>query len=192
MPNNCCEWAITSPLLKKYHDTEWGVPLHDDIKLFEFMTLDTFQAGLSWEIVLKKRDAFYLAFDGFNPKKISKYTPEKIESLLQNKDIIRNKLKINATVNNAQVLLNILEEWDSFDRYLWQFTNHQTIHNKWKSLKEIPSVSPEAEKMSKALKKKGFKFVGPTICYAFMQAAGMVNDHEVTCSRYKEIIALTQ
>jgi len=171
----------------KYHDTEWGVPLHEDKKLFEFMVLDAFQAGLSWQIVLKKREGFRKAFDHFDFKKIAKYNEDKIQQLLKDEGIIRNQLKIRATVNNAQRFIEVQKEFGTFDKYIWQFTGNKTIHNKWKQLSEIPAKSPESDAMSKDLQKRGFKFVGSTICYAFMQAAGMVNDHMVNCIRYKEL-----
>jgi DNA-3-methyladenine glycosylase I len=170
-----------------YHHTEWGVPLHDDRKLFEFMVLDAFQAGLSWQIVLKKREGFRKAFDHFDFKKIAKYNEDKIQQLLKDEGIIRNQLKIRATVNNAQRFIEVQKEFGTFDKYIWQFTGNKTIHNKWKQLSEIPAKSPESDAMSKDLQKRGFKFVGSTICYAFMQAAGMVNDHMVNCIRYKEL-----
>ena len=170
-----------------YHDTEWGVPLHDDQRLFEFMVLDAFQAGLSWLIVLRKREEFRKAFDHFDYKKIARYDEEKIQLLLKNEGIIRNQLKIRATVNNAQRFLELQNEFGSFDKYIWQFTGNKTIHNSWKQLAEIPAKSKESDAMSKDLLKKGFKFVGSTICYSFMQAAGMVNDHIISCTRHKEL-----
>lgn len=179
-----CQWADSHPLLAHYHDTEWGVPLHDDLKLFEFLVLDAAQAGLSWLTVLKKRENYRKAFDNFDPEKIVKYNEEKIAELLQNEGIIRNRLKINSAVKNAAGFLKIKEEFGSFDKYIWRFTDGKTIINKWKAMKEIPAVTKESDAMSKDLKKRGFTFVGSTICYAFMQAAGMVNDHTVDCFRY--------
>lgn len=170
-----------------YHDREWGVPVHDDQRLFEFMVLDAFQAGLSWLIVLRKREEFRKAFDHFDSKKIARYDEEKIQLLLKNEGIIRNQLKIRATVNNAQRFLELQNEFGTFDKYIWQFTGNKTIHNSWKQLAEIPAKSKESDAMSKDLLKKGFKFVGSTICYSFMQAAGMVNDHIVSCTRHKEL-----
>jgi len=170
-----------------YHDKEWGVPLHDDRKHFEFMVLDAFQAGLSWAIVLKKREGFRKAFDQFDIRKIATYDEKKIQLLLKDDKIIRNQMKIRATVNNAGQFLKIQDEFGSFDKYIWQFTGFKTKMNKWESLKELPATSPESDAMSKDLKKRGFKFVGSTICYAYMQAAGMVNDHLVKCFRNKEI-----
>ena len=185
--NDSCSWPKNDPLMIAYHHTEWGVPLHDDRKLFEFMVLDAFQAGLSWQIVLKKREGFRKAFDHFDFKKIAKYNEDKIQQLLKDEGIIRNQLKIRATVNNAHRFIEVQKEFGTFDKYIWQFTGHKTIHNKWEQLSEIPAKSPESDAMSKDLQKRGFKFVGSTICYAFMQAAGMVNDHMVNCIRYKEL-----
>jgi DNA-3-methyladenine glycosylase I len=182
-----CPWPGNDELMIRYHDTEWGVPLHDDRKLFEFLVLDAFQAGLSWSIVLKKRENFRRAFDNFDPPKISRYTKKKMESLLKNDGIIRNRLKIEATVSNARAFLDIKKEFGSFDKYIWQFVNGKPIVSKWKTLRQIPASSPESDTMSKDLKSRGFRFVGTTICYAFMQAAGMVNDHIVSCFRYKEV-----
>jgi DNA-3-methyladenine glycosylase I len=171
----------------EYHDTEWGVPVHDDRKLFEFMVLDAFQAGLSWSIVLKKRENFRKAFSDFGYTKIAKYNQKKIDRLIADPGIIRNKLKIAATVANARAFLRIQSEFGSFDKYIWSFTGGKTIKNKWKTLAQIPVSTKESDAMSKDLKTRGFKFVGSTICYAFMQAAGMVNDHLVSCFRYKEV-----
>jgi DNA-3-methyladenine glycosylase I len=171
----------------RYHDEEWGVPVHDDRKLFEFMVLDAFQAGLSWSTILNKREHFREAFDNFAPEVIAAYGEGKIESLLKDPGIIRNKLKVRATVSNAQAFLRIQKEFDSFDTYIWQFTGGKPLVNRWERLEQIPASSAESDAMSKDLKKRGFKFVGTTICYAFMQAAGMVNDHLVHCFRYKEL-----
>jgi DNA-3-methyladenine glycosylase I len=182
-----CSWPSNNPLMIAYHDKEWGVPLHDDRKIFEFMVLDAFQAGLSWAIVLKKRDGFCKAFDQFNFNKIARYDEIKIQELIRDENIIRNQLKIRATVNNAKCFLAIQKEFGTFAKYIWQFTGNKTIHNKWKTLTQLPAKSPESDAMSKDLQKKGFKFVGSTICYAFMQAAGMVNDHLVNCYRYQEL-----
>ncbi|HMM11443.1 MAG TPA: DNA-3-methyladenine glycosylase I [Bacteroidales bacterium] len=186
---NRCDWADAHPLLRHYHDTEWGVPLHDDTKLFEFLVLDAFQAGLSWLTVLKKREAFREAFDNFNPGSIACYGEEKVEMLMQNPDIIRNRLKIKGTIRNAQAFLSIRQTCGSFDQYIWQFTGHKTIVNVFYRQKDLPARSPESDAMSKALRKDGFTFVGSTICYAFMQAAGMVNDHLTTCFRHGEILS---
>ena len=184
MEKQRCSWAKKT-LDIEYHDNEWGVPVHDDRKLFEFLVLDAFQAGLSWSTILKKRENFRTAFDNFNYKKIANYHQDKIDELLQNEGIIQNKLKINATIKNAKAFMKVRQEFGSFDKYIWSFVGGKTIVNKWKDLKEIPATSNESEAMSKDLKKRGFTFVGSTICYAFMQAAGMVNDHEINCFRYK-------
>ncbi len=187
MEKKRCWGEIKNPLMVKYHDDEWGVPLHDDGKLFEFLVLDSFQAGLSWEIVLNKRENFRKAFHKFNAKKISKYVEKDVERLKNDGGIIRNKLKIQATITNAQKFLEIQKEFGSFDKYIWQFTKGKTIKNKFNSWKEVPAKTKESDEMSKDLKKHGFKFVGSTICYAFMQAIGMVNDHRIDCFRYKEV-----
>lgn len=184
---NRCPWPADDALMIKYHDAEWGVPLHDDRKLFEFMVLDAFQAGLSWKTILHKRQAFRKAFNNFDPEKIAKYNEKKIAMLLDNKDIIRNRQKILATVSNAQHFLEIQKEFGSFNAFIWQFTQHKMKVNKCKTLADIPAKSPESDAMSAELKKRGFSFVGSTICYAFMQAAGMVNDHLTSCFRYKEV-----
>jgi len=184
---NSCGWPANDPLMLKYHDEEWGTPLHDDRKIFEFMVLDSFQAGLSWKTVLYKRENFREALDDFDYRKIARYDQEKIESLLQNQGIIRNKAKINGSINNARRFLEVQKEFSSFDTYIWQFTNWKTIHHNCTSLKDLPSRSEESDAMSRDLVRRGFKFVGSTICYAFMQATGMVNDHLVTCYRYQMI-----
>jgi DNA-3-methyladenine glycosylase I len=184
---NTCSWPGNDPLMIAYHDKEWGVPLHNDQKIFEFMVLDAFQAGLSWSIVLKKREGFRKAFDHFVVKKIARYNEEKIQVLLKDESIIRNQLKIRATVNNAQRFLEVQKEFGTFDQYIWQFTGNKPIVNKWNQLSQLPSKSVESNAMSKDLLKRGFKFVGSTICYAFMQAAGMVNDHLVNCYRHQEL-----
>jgi DNA-3-methyladenine glycosylase I len=171
----------------EYHDKEWGVPLHDDRKLFEFIILDAFQAGLSWNTIINKRENFRKAFDNFDAVKISKYNERKYEKLMNDAGIIRNRLKIQATITNAKAFLQVQKEFGSFDKYIWQFTCGKTIVNKWNTLKELPAKTNESDAMSKDLLKRGFKFVGSTICYAFMQAAGIVNDHIVTCKRYKEV-----
>jgi len=182
-----CPWCGTDPIYMKYHDEEWGVPLHDDQKLFEFIILEGFQAGLSWRTILYKRENFRKAFDNFDAEKISRYSDKKIERLMNDAGIIRNKLKIAATITNARAYLDIVERIGSFDKYLWQFTDGKVITNKWKSLKELPAQTMESDAMSKKLKEDGFKFVGSTICYANMQATGMVNDHLIDCYRYKEV-----
>ena len=182
-----CEWSTNSPQYLQYHDEEWGVPLHDDTTLFEFLILEGAQAGLSWETILKKRDGYREAFDQFDAEKISKYSESKIESLLQNPKIVRNRLKVNSTVLNAKLFLDIQKEFGSFDKYIWQFTQGMTIQNSFQHMSEIPANTSESDAMSKDLKKRGFKFIGTTICYAFMQATGMVNDHVVNCFRYEEL-----
>ena len=181
-----CEWA-TDNLLKEYHDTEWGVPLHNDKKLFEFLILDGAQAGLSWSTILKKRDAYRKAFDRFDPKKVASYTRPDVRRLLTNNGIVRNRQKIESAINNAKSFLKIKAEFGSFDKYIWEFVEHKTITNKYQRWKDIPPYSNESKEMSKDLKKRGFSFVGPTICYAIMQSAGMVNDHTTSCFRYKVI-----
>ncbi|MDO8898097.1 MAG: DNA-3-methyladenine glycosylase I [Bacteroidales bacterium] len=180
-----CNWPGTNALMIQYHDNEWGVPLHDDDKLFEFLVLDAFQAGLSWQTILNKREAFREAFDGFNAEKIAFYDNDKIEKLLQNAGIVRNRLKVLSAITNAQAFLRIQKEYGRFDRFIWQFTDGKTIVNTWETMTDIPAKSKESDAMSKALIKEGFKFVGSTICYAFMQAAGMVNDHLTNCFRYE-------
>ncbi len=182
-----CEWQSGNPLMIEYHDTEWGVPVHDDRKLFEFIILDAFQAGLSWSTILNKRESFRSAFDNFDAEKIAKYDDAKIEELMNNAGIIRNRMKINSTIRNAKAFLEIQKEFGSFDKFIWQFTDGKTIKNKWTSMKEIPPRTEVSDKMSKELKARGFNFVGSTICYAFMQAAAIVNDHIVTCFRYEEV-----
>lgn len=182
-----CEWCLSSELMIEYHDKEWGVPLHNDKKLFEYLLLDAFQAGLSWSTIIKKRKNFVKAFDGFDVVKISRYREGKIKKLLNDEGIIRNRLKIHSAVNNAKAFLKIQKEFGSFDKYIWQFVNGKPIVNKCKSLKDIPVSTIESNAMSKDLKARGFRFVGTTICYAFMQAAGMVNDHLTDCYRYKEL-----
>jgi len=182
-----CEWPGADELMLEYHDTEWGVPVHDDRKLFEFLVLDAFQAGLSWQIVLRKRENFRKAFDNFDYSKIARYTAKKVEKLQNDAGIVRNKAKINASITNAKAFLDIQKEFGSFDKYIWSFTGGKTIKNKWKTMRDIPATSAESDAMSKDLKTHGFKFVGSTICYAFMQAAGMVNDHAMSCFRYKEV-----
>ncbi len=182
-----CEWCGSDPLYMDYHDNEWGVPVHDDRHLFEMLILEGAQAGLSWLTILKKRDAYRQAFDNFNPAKIAKDGQRRIHHLLQNPGIVRNRLKIQATVLNAKAFLKVVEEFGSFDRYIWQFVGHRPIQNQWVLLQDVPSRTAQSEAMSKDLKKRGFSFVGSTICYAFMQAVGMVNDHVIDCFRYSEI-----
>jgi DNA-3-methyladenine glycosylase I len=181
MGEGSCSWPGDDPLMIKYHDEEWGVPLHDDRKLFEFMVLDAFQAGLSWKTILHKRENFRKAFDGFEPGLVAKFGEDRIMELMQDTGIIRNQAKIRATVNNAARFLEVREEFGSFDQYIWQFTGGTTLVNHWTTLSALPAKSAESDAMSKDLMKRGFKFVGSTICYAFMQAAGMVNDHLIQC-----------
>ena len=184
---NTCEWPSNNPLMIKYHDEEWGTPLHDDRKLFEYMILDAFQAGLSWNTIINKRENFRKAFHDFDFNKISKYHQKDVKRLLSDKGIIRNKLKINAAIINAIKFLEIQKEFGSFDKYIWGFVNHKPIKNKFKKLSELPPRTILSDKISEDLKKRGFKFVGSTICYAFMQAMGMVNDHMIYCFRHKEL-----
>jgi len=183
-----CNWAITNINLEKYHDTEWGTPVHEDRLLFEHFVLDSFQAGLSWSTVLNKRENFRLAFNNFKIDEVASFNEKKFEELLNNQGIIRNRMKIEAAVNNARLVLELQKEFGSFDHYIWQLVNYQTIQNYWSTLKDIPATSMESDKMSADLKKRGFKFAGSTICYAFMQAIGMVNDHLVSCFRHIELL----
>ena len=181
-----CSWCGDDPLYQSYHDREWGVPLHDDHRLFEMLILEGAQAGLSWITILRKREAYRAAFDDFDPAKIARYRQARIEKLLRNPGIVRNRLKIEGAIKNAKAYLKILEEVGGFDAFLWQFVEGKPITSMRKSIKEVPASTPESDAMSKALKKRGFTFVGSTICYAFMQAVGMVNDHTTDCFRYKE------
>jgi DNA-3-methyladenine glycosylase I len=189
--NKRCDWCGTEPIYVDYHDKEWGVPVHDDRMHFEMIILDGAQAGLSWITILKRRDSYREAFDNFDAVKVSRYNDKKVEKLLTNPGIIRNHLKVNSAVKNAQAFLKIQEEFGSFDDYIWQFVNHKTIQNKWKKMSELPAKTAESDAMSKDLKKRGFSFVGSTICYAYMQAAGMINDHITNCFRYKEVKKLS-
>lgn len=182
-----CGWATSDPLYVSYHDEEWGVPLHDDRALFELLVLEGAQAGLSWITVLKKRQHYRKVFDRFQPKKIAAWGPDKIEALLADPGIIRNRAKVEGTVNSARAFLGIVKEQGSFDRYLWQFVNGKPLQNNWEAMGQVPAETAESKAMSRDLRKRGFTFVGPTICYAFMQAAGMVNDHLVTCYRHAEL-----
>ncbi len=181
-----CAWSGSDPLYIVYHDEEWGAPVHDERKLFEMLILEGAQAGLSWITILKKRENYSKAFDNFDVKKIATYNKRKVTALLKNESIIRNRLKIEATITNAKAFLAVQKEFGSFDKYIWQFVGGKPKCNAWKSLKEIPPKTAESDAMSKDLKKRGFKFVGSTICYAFMQATGLVNDHTVDCWRYKK------
>ena len=185
-------WNTENPLYIKYHDDEWGVPVHDDRKLFEFLVLEGFQAGLTWELILKRRDALRNAFADFNPEHIAKFTDMNVKNLLANPKIIRNKAKILATINNARKFLEIQQKFGTFDSFIWKFVKGKQINHVFKSMAELPSETEESRNMSKELKELGFKFVGPTICYAFMQAVGMFNDHLTNCFRYGEIQKLNQ
>jgi DNA-3-methyladenine glycosylase I len=187
MTKTRCDWCLGSELMIAYHDEEWGVPVHDDRKLFEFMVLDAFQAGLSWSTILNKRENFRRAFDDFDAAKIAGYEKRKVESLLRDASIIRNRQKIEATINNAGIFLEVQREHGSFDAYIWGLAGGKTRHNRFRAMKQIPPRTKRSDAMSKELKRRGFKFVGSTICYAFMQAAGMVNDHVVSCFRYRQV-----
>jgi DNA-3-methyladenine glycosylase I len=182
-----CGWCMGDPLYEAYHDEEWGVPVYDDATIFEFLVLETFQAGLSWITILRKRENFRKAFDDFNYKKIANYSEEKIQELLQDAGIIRNKLKVRSTVTNAQLFIKIQEEFGSFSNYIWGFVDGTPIQNAVVDYKKAPSTTPISDALSKDLKKRGFKFVGSTVIYAHMQATGMINDHEVDCFRYNEV-----
>jgi DNA-3-methyladenine glycosylase I len=180
-----CSWCHGDALYREYHDTEWGVPLHDDRKLFEFLILEGAQAGLAWITVLRKREGYRKAFDDFDPEKIARYSDRKVETLLQNDSIIRNRLKVKSAVQNARAYLELQDAGIGFSDFLWQFVDGVPIQNHWRSMKEVPATTPVSDQLSKALKKRGFNFVGSTICYAHMQATGMVNDHLVTCPRHE-------
>ncbi|NWF57618.1 MAG: DNA-3-methyladenine glycosylase I [Syntrophaceae bacterium] len=182
-----CDWCGTDPLYVKYHDREWGSPQHDDRRLFEMLILEGMQAGLSWITILRKREAFQEAFDRFDPARVAEYGGKKVRRLLQNEGIIRNRLKIQAAIQNARAFLKVQEEFGSFDLYLWQFVQNRPVQNRWRKRKEVPPRTELSDALSKDLKKRGFKFVGSTICYAFMQAIGMVNDHVVGCFRHEQI-----
>jgi DNA-3-methyladenine glycosylase I len=182
-----CKWVSDDPLYISYHDTEWGVPLHDEQRLFEFLILETFQAGLSWITILRKRENFRAAFDNFDYRKVANYNESKIESLLSDSGIIRNKLKVRSAVSNAKAFIKVQEEFGSFDNYIWGFVDSTPIQNEFHKIDEVPAKTELAIKLSKDLKKRGFKFVGPTVVYAHMQATGMVNDHTTDCFRHKEV-----
>jgi DNA-3-methyladenine glycosylase I len=184
---NRCTWASDDPLMVAYHDQEWGVPVHDDRVIFEFLTLEGAQAGLSWTTILRKRENYAQAFDGFDPERIARYDEDRITALLANPGIVRNRRKIEATIQNARSFLAIQREYGTFDAYIWQFVGGKPLVNAWKTIGEIPAQTEESVAMSKDLLRRGFKFVGPTICYAHMQATGMVNDHTVDCFRYLEL-----
>lgn len=183
-----CPWPGVDPLYRKYHDEEWGVPLHDDLKLFEFLVLEGMQAGLSWSTVLRKRENFRRLFADFDPERVALFDSRRIELLLQDPSIIRNRRKVEGTVTNARAFLKVSEEFGSFDEYIWRFVEGRPLINRWESLSQLPTTSPESILLSKDLVARGFKFVGPTICYAHMQATGMVNDHLVSCYRYRELL----
>jgi DNA-3-methyladenine glycosylase I len=187
MAKNRCEWANNSLFMLEYHDKEWGIPVHDDKKLFEFLILEGAQAGLMWETVLKKRENYRKAFDDFNPSKISLYSTVDVKRFLTDSGIIRNRLKVKAAISNAQRFLDIQKEFGSFDKYIWSFVGGKPIKNRFRSLSELPAKTLESDSMSKDLRKRGFKFVGSIICYAFMQAVGMVNDHTTDCFKFNEI-----
>ena len=183
-----CPWAENNPLSIDYHDKEWARPVHDDDKLFEMLILENMQAGLSWPTVLKKRDAFRKAFDGFDPNKVALYDDEKIEELMENEKIIRNRLKITAAISNAKIFLDIQKEHESFDKAIWKYVDYTPIIGHWKKMEDVPTSTPLSETISNDLKKMGFKFIGPTTIYSFMQATGMVNDHITECFVYKELM----
>ena len=182
-----CAWALSSQQYLDYHDKEWGVPVHDDRKLFEMLILEGVQAGLSWSLILKKRDGYLQAFDGFDAHKIAHYDDRKVQELLANPEIVRNRLKIRAAIQNARAFLELQSQYGSFDAFLWRFVGGQPMQNAWQTLQEIPASTRESDAVSKELKRQGFTFVGTTICYAFMQAVGMVNDHTVECFRWQEL-----
>ena len=182
-----CPWAGDDPLHQAYHDEEWGVPLHDDRNLFEFLILEGAQAGLSWLTILRKREGYRRAYDDFEPTRVARYTSRRRDKLLRDEGIVRNRLKVEASIQNARCFLEIQSEVGSFDRYLWAFTAGKPRQNRFEKMSEIPTQTPESESLSRDLKKRGFKFVGPTICYAFMQAVGLVNDHLVSCPRHREL-----
>ncbi len=182
-----CLWAGNDPLYRQYHDTEWGVPLHDERMLFEFITLEGAQAGLSWITVLRKRPTYRSAFDDFDPEKVVRFDEQRISALLDNPGIIRNRLKVASTISNARAFLDVQREFGSFDAYIWRFVDGIPLQNRWQKLTDVPASTPLSDTISRDLKKRGFRFVGSTICYAFMQAVGMVNDHTVDCFRWREL-----
>jgi DNA-3-methyladenine glycosylase I len=184
-----CPWAESNDGLTAYHDREWGVPVRDECRWFEFLILEGAQAGLSWDTILRKRANYRTAFSGFDPAKVARFGSKEITLLLANAGIVRNRLKIESTISNAKTFLSVQKEFGSFDRYVWQFAGGQPRENRWKSVKQVPASTPQSDAMSRDLKKRGFRFVGTTICYAFMQATGMVNDHLVTCFRHREVSA---
>ncbi len=187
MDQQRCEWVGSHPLEIVYHDTEWGIPVHDDRRLFELLILEGAQAGLNWLTVLKKRESYREAFAGFDPAEVARFDEARVEALLRNPGIVRNRLKVRSVIRNARAFLKIQQDYGTFDAYVWPFVEGVPKVNRWRSLTEIPAQTPESERMSKDLQKRGFNFVGPTICYAFMQAVGLVNDHTVDCYRYHEV-----
>ena len=187
-----CGWCIGNELYERYHDDEWGLPNYDDQQLFEFLLLEGAQAGLSWITILKKREGYRKAFDGFDAERIARYRPARINKLLQNSEIVRNRLKVESAVSNARLFLDIREQTGSFSDYVWQFVDHQPRQNRFRSMKQVPATTPTSDIMSKTMKKDGFRFVGSTICYAYMQATGMVNDHLVSCFRHEECRRLSK
>lgn len=187
-----CQWACDSSAEMHYHDTEWGVPLHDNRKLFEFLILEGAQAGLSWSTILNKREGYRAAFDNFDAHKIAAYDDLKIEQLLGNPAIVRNRLKVNATVNNARIYLEIMQQAGGFDEWVWRFVDGRPVNNHFHRVEDVPANTPQSDTMAKEMKKRGFKFVGSTICYAFMQATGMVNDHTTDCFRWREIAGISK
>jgi DNA-3-methyladenine glycosylase I len=182
-----CAWAESNELQAAYHDTEWGVPVHDDRRFFEFLILEGAQAGLSWDTILRKREAYRKAFARFDPRAVARFGKKDVAALMKDAGIVRNRLKIESAISNAKAFLAVQKEFGSFDEYIWRFVDHEPKANRWKSRSQVPATSPESEAMSKNLKERGFRFVGSTICYAFMQATGMVNDHLVTCFRYPKL-----
>jgi len=182
-----CAWAGSDPLYQAYHDREWGVPVHDDRLLFEFLTLEGAQAGLSWITILRKREAYRAAFAGFDPEQVARFDEQRVAELLANPGIVRNRLKVGSAVTNARAFLRVQEEFGSFDAYMWRFVDGRPIRNAWRSIREVPASTPVSDALSRDLKRRGFRFVGTTICYAHMQAIGMVNDHTVDCFRWQEL-----
>jgi DNA-3-methyladenine glycosylase I len=187
-----CDWAGTDPLYVAYHDEEWGVPVHDDRRLFEFLVLEGAQAGLSWLTILRKREHYRRAFAGFDPTKVARFDRRKRDRLLQDPGIVRNRLKIEASIGNARAFLAVQEEFGSFDAYLWRFVDGRPVQNRWQRLRDLPAQTPASEALSRDLRQRGFRFVGPTICYAHMQATGMVNDHLLGCFRYPQVARLSR
>ncbi|MEA3301754.1 MAG: DNA-3-methyladenine glycosylase I [Pseudomonadota bacterium] len=192
MPVTRCQWATASPLEQQYHDSEWGVPLHDDRKLFEFLILEGAQAGLSWSTILNKREGYRAAFNNFDAEKIAAYDDHKIRQLLANPAIVRNRLKVNAAVTNARIYLEIMQQSGGFSEWVWKFVDGEPVNNDFHNMEDVPANTPRSDLMAREMKKRGFKFVGTTICYAFMQATGMVNDHTTDCYRWREIAGISE